>query len=1244
VTGRRGLLALAVLTLAGRVLHAAAGAGDAAELAAPAYDRGWQVTSFTVEAELANQRVFDIAFERDGTVWLASSDGLRRYDGYRWQRFGTSAGLPSSFTRAVLVTRSGELWVGSDAGAGVFDPAVLRYDPRGSEAGLASANVRQIAEDLDGSLWFSCDQWPDTSQQKGGLTLYRQGRWLTFTRDDGLPVDYVIGYFRDSRGRQFAMTPRGWMQRSGGAWTTPLNLGYEAEDRVLHMAEAADGTLFAQGEQQLLILTDGRWQPHGTETALVTRTDDGQIVAVARESGRGRLWFCLWNGREFVQASTRFSVAPGARLYRLSPAPDGSLWCVGYDTVLRWSYQAGPWTYYPQLPPPQHLDARGRLWFSGGSNTVVRADGQSLALPHVRQILGFDRSGSAYGWLGGDERPARSTPDDPRRWEPIDCGIRSFIRMASDATNAIWLVGYGTDSSVVFARPEGQAWRSVAPSALTGWRVSGVWPDPHRGLWAVVNPAEGIEYGLVHVTEDRVVWDPLAPARPPLMYPSFSIAAGWCWLQGYSGLHRRPAGPQGRWEEVVDVPGAGFEPPAFGEDEVLFHFTGGPSGRTGCALFRGNQWQVRYGQFYRVLAAPDRRTLFLATRGGLYVRTEPGKLDLELLPLPSTVFVGSAVPDGDGSLWIGTSEGVLHYRPTSTPPDTVLSASVTEVRPGAQWPVAFGGIMPFTTTAPPEAFRYSWRVDGDEWKEFQDWPGPLLTLPELASGRHRLEARARDWDGHVDPTPAVLEFVVLPIPLQQRFWFKPLAVLVLAVMAVLSWQRMAHTRQIARANAVLREEVAIRCRAEIDLEKARGELERRVTERTAELLRANASLSREMEERRTSEQARRRLEEQLRQAQKLESIGTLAGGIAHDFNNILAAIIPYTHFAIEDAAAQPAVVKSLNQVLVAAERARTLVQQILMFSRQQRQEPRLIDLHPLVKEVLKLLRSALPATVDILANAEPDVPPVLADPTEIHQVLMNLCTNAEHAMRGRHGCLEIRLGSVWVEAGVAAQTPGLKAGRYVKLSVRDNGCGMSPAVLPRIFDPFFTTKGPGEGTGLGLAVVHGIVKNYEGVVRVHSQSGEGTEFEVLLPAQDGRRRSETPPEPSPPRGQGERILLVDDEPAVANVLSRSLERAGYRVTAYTDPKVALENFRSDPGSYDLVFTDLTMAGLTGIELTHQVHEIRPQLPVVLVTGFDGGGTPEVADAEGIRRVLQKPFDPSVAAAVVREVLDAGGSR
>jgi nitrogen-specific signal transduction histidine kinase/ActR/RegA family two-component response regulator len=408
-----------------------------------------------------------------------------------------------------------------------------------------------------------------------------------------------------------------------------------------------------------------------------------------------------------------------------------------------------------------------------------------------------------------------------------------------------------------------------------------------------------------------------------------------------------------------------------------------------------------------------------------------------------------------------------------------------------------------------------------------------------------------------------------------------------------------------------------------------------------ELTQANASLNHEIAERRRSEESRRKLEEQLQQARKMEAIGTLAGGIAHDFNNILAVIIPYSHLALEQMAGRPESQEYLKQILTAADRAKNLVQQILAFSRRQRQERQVIDLQPVVSEALKLLRSALPSTIEIVQRLN-STPPALADPTQIHQVMMNLCTNAEHAMRGRPGRLEITLEPQQVNEVFAMQHSDLRPGPYARLCVRDNGCGMPVELLERIFEPFFTTKEPGQGTGLGLSVVHGIVKSHDGVILVQSQLDVGTEFQVYLPVQE--KSQAAPPQviKRAPAGTGQHILLVDDEPSICNVLSQMLSRSGYLVTAYSDPQAALKEFLARPAEFDLLFTDLTMPGLTGVDLAKRVYEVRPDLPVVLTTGFGGDVVAEATTQTHILKVLEKPVPPGMVTEIMHEILRPGG--
>jgi len=388
---------------------------------------------------------------------------------------------------------------------------------------------------------------------------------------------------------------------------------------------------------------------------------------------------------------------------------------------------------------------------------------------------------------------------------------------------------------------------------------------------------------------------------------------------------------------------------------------------------------------------------------------------------------------------------------------------------------------------------------------------------------------------------------------------------------------------------------------------------------------------------------RKRLEEQVRQTQKMEAIGTLAGGIAHDFNNILAGIGGYTELARMTLKGNPAVREYLDTVLLTAGRASHLVRQILTFSRQEPLERTPIQLLPVVMETFDLLRATIPSTIEFDLSLAKDAPTVFADATQIHQILMNLGTNAWHAMKDHPGRLQVKLEKFVVDAGLAAETPKLHPGIYARLSVRDNGSGMDQATLLRIYEPFFTTKPVGEGTGLGLAVVHGIINNHDGVITVESQPGEGTTFRVYLPAYAGDLAATVVDAKKVPRGHGEQILVVDDEELLAMLTQRTLIALGYGVEFATKPSVALALVRSEPERFALVITDQTMPGMTGLVLATQLRDIRQNLPVILTTGYTAAVKPELVEAAGIRQVLLKPATVHSLATAVHDVLVAESS-
>ncbi len=399
------------------------------------------------------------------------------------------------------------------------------------------------------------------------------------------------------------------------------------------------------------------------------------------------------------------------------------------------------------------------------------------------------------------------------------------------------------------------------------------------------------------------------------------------------------------------------------------------------------------------------------------------------------------------------------------------------------------------------------------------------------------------------------------------------------------------------------------------------------------------TIARDIRERKEAEKEKALLQAQLRQAQKMEAIGTLAGGIAHDFNNILTPISGYTELALRKIPTESKVRNNLEQVLNAVRRAKSLVQQILTFSRREGQKKFPLQIQSILKEALKLLRASLPAMIEIRTNINASGN-VVADPTQIHQIILNLCTNAHYAMRETDGILDISLADVELNTQEAKITPGLNPGPYVKLTVSDTGCGMDKKVLERIFEPYFTTKPEGEGTGMGLSVVHGIVQGHGGDITVNSTPGEGTIFTVYLPRipNDKQTIVKLPACTPIPKGN-EQILLVDDEKTITDVMEQMLYDLGYKVLVKNEPNQALASFRINPFRFDLVITDLTMPKITGLKLADEIRQIRKNIPIIVATGNKREISTEMAEAFGIDKILLKPPTIEEIGKTVRELLD-----
>jgi signal transduction histidine kinase len=407
---------------------------------------------------------------------------------------------------------------------------------------------------------------------------------------------------------------------------------------------------------------------------------------------------------------------------------------------------------------------------------------------------------------------------------------------------------------------------------------------------------------------------------------------------------------------------------------------------------------------------------------------------------------------------------------------------------------------------------------------------------------------------------------------------------------------------------------------EIYLKEYNARLVAKVEKKVLDLEAANRALQEDIAERERSQAERAKLELALRQAQKMEAVGTLAGGIAHDFNNILAGVIGFAELGLQDAADPSASVRHFSEILRASNRARDLVRQILAFSRHREQPRQALSLESTVQEALRLLRATVPSSVVIESQFEPQLPSILADSTQLHQLVTNLVTNAWHAIGEAPGRIEVQAGTFNVDADFSRTHPDLRPGRYVRLSVSDTGHGMDVATIERIFEPFFTTKEAGTGTGLGLSVVHGIVKNCDGAITVYSEPNEGTTFHLYFPALEFDAAPTAAGGAAAPKGNGERVLFVDDEPVLATLGERFLRHA----------------FRQQP--FDLVITDLTMPLVSGVDLARQIWEIKPTTPIVLTTGYSATLDASRATRIGFSELLLKPYNIQALGECLQRVL------
>jgi len=426
-------------------------------------------------------------------------------------------------------------------------------------------------------------------------------------------------------------------------------------------------------------------------------------------------------------------------------------------------------------------------------------------------------------------------------------------------------------------------------------------------------------------------------------------------------------------------------------------------------------------------------------------------------------------------------------------------------------------------------------------------------------------------------------------------------------------------------------------KANNDIARINAELDKRVTERTDELLDQTEKLIAEIKERKRSEEQRQELENKLIQAHKMESIGTLAGGIAHDFNNILSSMIGFTELSLDEVKKDTVMAEYLQGIYSGEKRAKELVSQILAFARQSDEEVKPVQVSLIANEVLRFMRSSIPTTIEIRTDIKTNSL-ILGNETLIHQILMNLFTNAFHAMEANGGILEFTMKDIIVDESITTKHSDLSSGKYIQLKLADSGTGIDQSIIGSIFNPYFTTKKIGEGTGMGLAMVHGIVESYNGKITVESQPGKGSTFTIFLPVTTHQLPCEPYKSKDLPGGK-ERILFVDDEEEICKMSHIILSGLGYNVTTRLCSMEALELFRSNPDAFDLIISDMTIPKMTGDILATRLKKIRPDIPIILCTGYSNKMKQKTAEDLGINAFTLKPVMKDKLATLIRDVLD-----
>ena len=1157
---------------------------------------------FDQDVGLPETLVAAMARTPDGYLWLGTRKGLVRFDGLKFRRFTSddTPALRSDWINTLFTDREGRLWIGTLSGLAVLEGGRFRQPALPAE--LASKSVTAIFQDRAGTLWLGTD---------GGVLALRDGN---VRRVGGSDIE-ALSFGEDAAGRLWVgASDRLLVLRKHGLVPMPSDSGGLAIPVSKIVSDGSGGLwLAARGVIRHLVLDgDGRTRLDAP-IRLVVDGAPSAVTALALD-GSGRLWIgtpthgvaVLDRGRiDWYQADQGLS---SLEVKSVLIDPRQRVW-VGTGLALDLFQPTAFTTYSYDDGFPRSL-----IW-----STAKLADKQLVAVADNGGLYRFDgqRASNLVPPLAPDNGPRSHMVT--RRGEVLFATGEGRVSLRT-------LSGGVEDRTGRFRLPPAKIY------AMLEDRAGSVWFTTAAGVFRAAGPAPATSVYRLPTTEQPrlVAEDPGGAiwfARPFLHRLSSGRVTTWAKTEGLTDGRIQALFLRGEnvWIGTAD---SGLfvlrrnRIYSFGRiDRRLRSEVGGI-----VEDHFGNLW---LSSSYGLLRVPRHELEDLADGGHnpLSIRSFD-RLD----GLPTTEFNSdyhsSITKDAEGHLWLPSYVGVVRVDPErvaadSEPPQVHIERLVVDgneysIRSTHRFEPGVGRVeIEFAATDAliPKRVRIQYKLEGidREWIEAGD--RRVATFGPLAGGAYRFQIRAANEDGRWSMGTVDLRFAVA-LSLSEQPWFLPAALLSLVLAGVaLYWIR---TRRIRQRSADLSRLVDDRTR---DLEAARGTLERRVEERTAQLKEELAE--------------RKRLQHQLVQAQKIESIGRLAGGVAHEINNMMTGVLGFAEMAEQHAKDHPAILSDLRQIRIAGERAAQVTRQLLTFARRQAATRSNVDITDLVRTMERFLGRILGESIDLRVRIEADLPSVAGDASQLEQLLVNLAMNAKDAIVG-HGTVTIAAEAVSLPEVRQVGSFELLPGDYVRLSVTDSGTGIPAEVKARLFEPFYTTKDVNRGSGLGLAVCWGVASQHGGAIGVESEPGQGSRFEVYLPT--GMVTDERPialAGPAELPSGKERVLVVEDEQAVRLVASRTLQSLGYHVIEATDGVEALEKWDAERGRIDLVLSDVVMPRMGGVELVTTLRARQPSLKVVMMSGYAGKDLP----FDGVIPLLEKPFTRAALAELVRQELN-----